>query len=403
LITEIFPPQMGGSGRMYWDVYHQMPRGKYVVAAGEYPGQEAFDATHDVRVIRVPLTMTQWGVLSRVGLAGYWRAIRRLGKIASREGIARVHSGRCLPEGVMALALRWWKGLPYSCYVHGEDIGTAAHSREHTLMVRWVFRRAAMVIASSHNTARLLREQWNVPAERIRVLRPGVDVQRFVPAPRDADVRRQLGWDDRPVVLTVGRLQRRKGQDMMIRALEQIRRSSPDVLYSIIGDGAERAYLEQLVREGGLQQHVQFRGEPNDEELVQCYQQCDLFALPNREINGDFEGFGIVLLEAQACGKPVLAGDSGGTAETMRTADGREKKGEDGGRKAEEAKRNGEDAETTGVIVDCTTPEPLAEAVIGLLGDPQRRERMGRAGRTWVEQHFSWETLGREAERVFGD
>ena len=104
----------------------------------------------------------------------------------------------------------------------------------------------------------------------------------------------------------------------MIRALRQIRQSIPDVLYSIVGDGKERQRLEVLAPTKELRDHVQFRGEASDAEMIECYQQCDLFALPNREVAGEFEGFGMVLLEAQACGKPVLAGTSGGTSETMR-------------------------------------------------------------------------------------
>jgi len=90
--------------------------------------------------------------------------------------------------------------------------------------------------------------------------------------------------------------------------MDQILRAQPNLLYVIIGDGEQRAYLEQLIRERRLQDSVQLRINCDDEDLIHCYQQCDLFALPNREVNGDFEGFGMVLLEAQACGRPVLAG-----------------------------------------------------------------------------------------------
>jgi phosphatidylinositol alpha-1,6-mannosyltransferase len=400
LLSEIFPPQTGGSGRWFWEVYRRLPRGQYVIAAGEHPQQAEFDATHDLRVLRLPLRMDQWGIRSRSGLAGYWRAVRRLAGIVRREGIQRMHCGRCLPEGVMALALRFWKRIPYACYVHGEDVGTAGNSREHAFLVRRVLRHAELLIANSHNTARLLQQLWRVPGGRITVLHPGVDVTRFVPAARNADVRRDLGWGQRPVVLSVGRLQRRKGQDRMIQALIPIRRSIPDVLYVVIGDGEERSRLEQLVEELHLQDHVQFRGEESDERLVQCYQQCDVFALPNREISGDIEGFGIVLLEAQACGKPVLAGDSGGTAETMRT-EGEKGRGGDPEKRRRGEGEKGSPNEATGVIVNCQSPEPLAEAVIDLLGDPQRREAMGRAGRVWVEERFSWEMLSRQADKLF--
>ena len=124
----------------------------------------------------------------------------------------------------MGLALRWLTGVPYLCYVHGEDVTGATTSRELHFLARQVLRRAALVIANSHNTERILRGDWGIPPERVRVLHPGVDTERFVPAPRDYRVRARLGWGERRVVLTVGRLQKRKGQDMLIRALPAVRR-----------------------------------------------------------------------------------------------------------------------------------------------------------------------------------
>jgi glycosyltransferase involved in cell wall biosynthesis len=126
----------------------------------------------------------------------------------------------------------------------------------------------------------------------------------------------------------------------------------------------------------GLSDHVQFLGEIDDERMVQCYQQCDLFVLPNREVDRDIEGFGIVLLEAQACGKPVVAGTSGGTAETMQIPE-------------------------TGLVIPCEGPEVLASTVIELLADPVRRARMGEAARTWVVRHFDWSSLSCQAEALF--
>lgn len=164
---------------------------------------------------------------------------------------------------------------------------------------------------------------------------------------------------------------------MLIRSLPAIREQFPDVLYSIVGDGTQRELLEQLSVELGVKEHVQFRGETTDEELAACYRQCDLFALPNREIDGDIEGFGMVLLEAQASGRPVLAGDSGGTAETMKP-------------------------NATGIVVDCTSPESLTDEILQLLADDLRREQMGRDARDWVVNRFDWSALAHQAADLFG-
>jgi phosphatidylinositol alpha-1,6-mannosyltransferase len=376
LVSEIFPPKTGGSGRWFWEIYRRLPRGSYAIAAGEDPRQEDFDRGHDLRVVRLPLTMRAWGIVSLEGLRGYARAIRRLHRQIAAERIDMVHCGRCLPEGVMALALRLWTGVPYACYVHGEDVGTAHYSREHHWLAERVLRHASFLIANSRNTERTLIEEWGLAADRIRLLHPGVDTDRFEPAVRDLSARAALGWGDRPVVLTVGRLQLRKGHDRMIRALTAVREAIPGVLYAIAGDGEERAALEELAGRSGLRDHVQFLGEVDDDRLVQCYQQCDLFVLPNRQVGRDIEGFGMALLEAQACGKPVLAGASGGTAETMQIPE-------------------------TGLVVPCEGPEDLAATVVELLADHDRRARMGEAAREWVVEHFDWESLSRQAAAIF--
>ncbi|MBI3466172.1 MAG: glycosyltransferase family 4 protein [Planctomycetes bacterium] len=375
LFSEIFPPRTGGSGRWFWEIYRRLPRDRYAFAVGEHARQDEFDSVHDLHLERLPLAMPEWGLRSFAGLRDYWRNVRQIRGVIRRHNVTRIHCARCLPEGVVGLAIKKLTGTPYMCYVHGEDVNTAMNSREHAMLVRWVLKHTDCCIANSRNTANLLMQNWNCPVDRVRILHPGVDTTRFTPAARSDVVRCKLGWGDRPVVLTVGRLQRRKGHDMLIRALPDIRAKVPGVLFAIVGNGEEREYLEGLSHQLGVADHVQFRGETTDEELVQCYQQCDLFALPNREIDRDIEGFGMVLVEAQACGKPVIAGDSGGTAETMQVG-------------------------KTGLIVDCREPEPLAKGVVSLLTSPEEREAMGRAGRQWVLQQFDWEQLARQASTI---
>lgn len=376
LVSEVFPPRTGGSGRWFWELYRRLPRERVRVAAGECPGQEEFDRGHDLRVVRMPLTFRRWGVLSASGLPGYSGAARRLRRLVRAERVGMIHCGRCLPEGLIATWIKWTTGTPFLCYAHGEDIGTATDSRELSWLTRRVLGAAKFLIANSRNTACILREKWGLAESKIRLLHPGVDTSWFVPVPRDPAARAELGWGDRPIVLTVGRLQRRKGHDQMIRALSIIRSVVPDVLYAIVGDGEERGPLSELVARERLQGHVQFLGELDDGLLLRCYQQCDLSVLPNRQIGQDIEGFGMVLLEAQACGRPVLAGASGGTAETMEIPE-------------------------TGRVVPCDGPDELAAMVIDLLSDRRRLDRMGQAARQWAVEQFDWESLGRRAEQMF--
>jgi phosphatidylinositol alpha-1,6-mannosyltransferase len=376
LISDVFPPRTGGSGRWFWEIYRRLPGTDFVIAAGEDPRQDEFDKTHDLQVVRMPLTLADWGVRSWRGMTGYARAFRHLRRLVRQVRPSCVHAGRVLPEGIMAWCLKRWFGIPYLCYIHGEDVSHTTESRELHWLARRVVAGADRLIANSQNSARIVGEFDPRCRDRVTVLHPGVDTERFRPAPRTAAVRGRLGWGDRRVILTVGRLQKRKGHDQMIRALHRVRKAAPDVLYAILGDGEERGCLAQLAVQEGLTEHVQFLGETSDDDLIAAYQQCDLFALPNRQIGTDIEGFGMVLLEAQACGKPVIAGASGGTAETM-------------------------DIPSTGCVVDCSTPDLLGPLVTEWLADQPRLERMGSAAREWVVERFDWGALTRAAADVF--
>jgi phosphatidylinositol alpha-1,6-mannosyltransferase len=370
LVTENFPPGIGGTSRWFWELYRRVPRADAVVAAGACAGDVEFDRTHDLRVVRVPLSFRDQGIFSLSGWRAYRRAAGALRALCRQYAVRRLHCGRLLPEGWLALACR----LPYGCYVHGEELASSRTSRQLTWMVHRVARGAAILIANSRHTAALLERDWRVAPARIAVLTPGVDTTRFTPAPPDEHTRAGFGWGRRPVVLTVARLQKRKGHDRMIDAIGLLRARYPTVLYAIVGEGTERAALDAQVRRAGLTQHVRFYGAIDDEALVRAYQQCDLFVLPNRTVDGDFEGFGIVLLEAQACARAVVAGDSGGTAEALCAGE-------------------------TGVVADCSRPEPLAAVVAGLLGDDARRARLGAAGRRWAVEHFDFDRqAGRAAE-----
>ena len=321
--------------------------------------------------------MSEWGIRSLGGLRQYWSLFQRIRKLARRERVTAIHCGRCLPEGWIALMLKKLCGIPYVCFVHGEDVESASTSRELSWMVHRILSGADFLIANSQNTATLLSDNWNLPGNRVHVVHPGVDSSRFVPADRDENVRRDLNWHDRTVVLTVGRMQKRKGHDVMIRALPTIREVVPDVLYSVVGNGEERAAIEKLVQVVGVADHVQLLDEVDDATMIRCYQQCDLFALPNRTVGRDIEGFGMVLVEAQSCGRPVLAGASGGTRETMRPGE-------------------------TGIVTPCEDPEVLAAKVIRLLLDREALSVMGKAARPWVVEHLDWNALTKQLGDLVG-
>src|SRR3954447_26330812 len=126
LVTEVFPPLTGGSGRWLWELYRRLPHDDLVVAAGEHPRQEEFDRTHDLAVTRLPLSFSSWGLLGLRPFREYRRAYRALSRLARDGGVTAVHCGKCLPEGLLAWFLHSRIGLPYLCYVHGEELSIAA-------------------------------------------------------------------------------------------------------------------------------------------------------------------------------------------------------------------------------------------------------------------------------------
>jgi phosphatidylinositol alpha-1,6-mannosyltransferase len=232
-----------------------------------------------------------------------------------------------------------------------------------------VHRSASAIVANSHNTARRL-ESLGVTPERIRVVEPGVDPERFRPdlspdLSKD-ELRRALAPAGEIVMLSVGRLQARKGHDLAIAALDLVRREVPNLRYVIVGDGEERPRLERLVTDRGLSRLVTFVGKVEEDDLPRYYAASDFFVHPNRVHGDDFEGFGIVFVEAASSGLATIGGASGGVPEAV----------EDG---------------VTGLLVRGDDVDELASVVRRLSTDTELRRRLGDAGRERVLRYFTWE------------
>ena len=375
LLTENFPPKEGGSGRWFWELYSRLPNDKVLIVANDTPEGREFDKTHELDIVRIELESTEWGLASTKGLGFYWETIRKVLKLVKEHGIEEVHCGRVIPEGVIARALKLLAGARYNCFVHGEDVETAATSREHSLLVKNVCKNASMLICNSENTANIVRKLGFDSGSKCEVLHPGVDTSRFEVAAPDTSFRQKMGWSGKRVLLTVGRLQRRKGQDFLIKSMPTLLNEFPDLFYAVVGRGECYDELISLVDQHELHDKVCVYPDMDDEALIKCYQQCDIFILPNRTIDNDIEGFGMVLVEAQVCGKPVIAGDSGGTRETMNIG-------------------------KTGHIIDCSSTENLLNGLSPIL-----RNREIVDGEVdiadYAKNRFNWDQHVAKAKRLF--
>jgi phosphatidylinositol alpha-1,6-mannosyltransferase len=374
VLTENFPPKSGGSGRWFWELYSRLPKEDYIIVTDTVE-DNSIDKQIENTIIRIPLKCAEWGFKSFCGLGFYWRSVKAVNKLIKQHQITHIHCGRVMHEGVIAWLVSLFTKVQIVCCIHGEDIETAATSREQSLMVKQVCGKADMLICNSLNSQNIARRLNYDPGNTV-VLHPGADCERFIPVPSDLEFKQHMRWAEHSVILTVGRLQARKGHDKMIEAMPNILAAHPKTLYCIIGDGDQKPRLLELVVELQLEKNVLFLNEISDEQMIKCYQQCDIFILPNRTIANDIEGFGMVLVEAQACGKVVIAGDSWGTVETMLP-------------------------EQTGFIIDCTKSDVISTTINKLLSNAALTKSMGEKGVTFVNEMFDWKSHVVKAKKLF--
>lgn len=366
---QYFPPQTGGISNYMRSVCDTLGRDEICCLTG-VPWKDGRAANGGgFRVYRRPSAFAKaWAAQAPgLGLALLEILLRERPKVIQ---IATAY------DGYIGLWLRRRFGLPYVVYAHGNEILDAAQSAWKR--PKESLRQASRVLAVSRYTATLV-EKLGVATERITILHPGCDVQAFRPRePRSDLCERLLGAVRRgPVILSVGNLVERKGQDMVIRALPRLRARVSDLQYLIVGDGPYRGELERLATEVGVREHVKFAGRVPNDELPDIYAMCDVFALPSRERldSCDVEGFGIVFLEANASGKPVVAGRSGGIGDAV--VDG-----------------------TTGLLVEPSDPDDIADAIHTLLANPELATRIAEQGRERVVREFGWEAVGGRLREV---
>ncbi|PWG62672.1 glycosyltransferase family 4 protein [Spiribacter halobius] len=369
VLTELFLPTKGGTAVWFDAVYRRLGGKATHIITADVPGAAEYDRGHPNTVHRLRLARHAW--LRPASLPVYARLFAKGLALGLRHPFDAVHAGRVLPEGYVARLLARLLRRPLVIYAHGEEITGWRHPRRQRAMAA-TYRAADIVIANSDFTRDALIER-GVDPERIEIIHPGVDLERFRPDYPTADLRRGLAiGEDQPLILSVGRLNLRKGFDQVIRMLPQLVRQGLDVHYAIAGIGEAEPDLKRLAAEQGVTDRVHFLGPVPAEDLPRWYCAADVFAMPNREIDGDTEGFGMVFVEAAACGTPALAGIAGGTGSAV--ADG-----------------------VTGLRVDGTDTQAIAEALSRLLGDRELAARLAASARERACRELAWE---RVAERT---
>jgi phosphatidyl-myo-inositol dimannoside synthase len=363
LLATDFPPALGGISSYLFNVYRQFDLTQMTLIAPEHPEADRFDSAQMYAAKRFPAALDVPGVR---GAWQVWRMYRKAESLIKRNHNIVLHCGH-VNAAVAARKLKLRYGTPYLLWTHALEI-----------MDEWLRRSilpamldADLVITNSEFTRTFLMAV-GVPQSRIVKIRPGADPAHFRPGLDCRKLAQRLGVLGRPTLLTVSRMvkaNRYKGHDVVLRSLIQVVKQIPDFAYLVVGEGDDVSYLEQLAHKHGVRDNVIFTGRVSDEELPILYNACDAFILCSREERGRrgvlAEGFGIALVEASACGKPVIAGRSGGVPDAVW----------DG---------------VTGMLIDPNNSEEVAAAIIKTLRDREFAKQLGINGRQWVETELNW-------------
>ncbi len=362
MITELFLPTKGGTAVSFDDDFRRLGGKAVHIVTADVPGAAEFDATHPNCIYRLKLKRSPW--LKPESLVIYSKLFFRALTLALRHRFVATFAGRALPEGIVAWAVGRLTGSQVLIYAHGEELTGWGRGRKFQAMC-FALRHADWVLSNSDFTRDTLVSLIGVSPERIAMTYPTVDVERMRPGLPVEDLRRGIGMEPRQrLILSVGRLQRRKGFDQVIRALPALVAHGLDAHYALVGIGEDWDYLQALAKEVGVSDRLHLLGHVDAEDLPRWYNACDLFAMPNRDINGDTEGFGLVFLEAGACGKPVIAGLAGGTGSAV--VDG-----------------------VTGLRVDGERVGEIETALVRLLSSPEEAQAMGIASRQRIAARFT--------------
>lgn len=370
VLTELFLPTKGGTAVWAAEVYKRLGGKEIHIVTADVPGAATVDAAHPNRIHRLNLQRIAW--LRPESLAMYARFFFKALSLALRYRFDAIHAFRALPEGGVTWAVARLTRKPVVIYAHGEELTTWGHGGKYQAM-RFALRHADRVIANSEHTRDTLLAM-GVNADRIAIIYPGVDVSVFRPGLDVTGLRESLGIRaDEKLVFSVGRLSRRKGFDQMVRAVAQLRTEGIPLRYMIAGIGEDADYLDGLIAHHQLHNVVHRIGAVDAAELPRWLNACDVFAMPNREIDGDNEGFGMVFIEAAACGKPSLAGEAGGTGAAVLH-------------------------EITGLRVDGSQTLAVVNGLRRLLTNQDWMDELGQAGLRRVQAKFAWEQVAQATQ-----
>ena len=372
-ITNDFGPRAGGIETFIIGLIQRLPHASTIVYTSSQGDTREYDATwlaeYGVRVIRDRAKI----------LLPTPRVIREVTKLIKLDGIETVAFGAAAPLAIMSSALRRAGARRIVALTHGHEVWWSKVF-PFTLAMRRIGSTTDALTYLGEFTRKAISAALTPKAGDAMVkIAPGIDTDHF--APVDATMLREsLGLTGKRVIVSVGRLVHRKGQDYLIEAMSAIVHEIPQAHLVLVGEGPYREHLVKLVQKYSLDDYVTFIGRIQYAELPKYICLGDVFAMPSRSrFRGlEVEGLGIVYLEASACGLPVIAGASGGAPDAVIEG-------------------------VTGTVVDGEDSAAIAVAAINLLNDPERAAKMGQDGRDWIVQKWRWQIWAEKFEKLINN
>jgi len=360
-ITNDFGPRAGGIETFVMGLIERLPFGSVIV----YTSAQENCAPYDLKWLQdfgVEVVRDKSKILLPIPGVAYC-----VNALVRERNITTAFFGAAAPLGLLSKGLRRAGVKEIVALTHGHEVWWSKVF-PFTLAMKSISRQVnTLTYLGEFTRNAITKSVTQVAAQSMVKLAPGIDTDHF--SPQDARaLRNELGLTEKKVIVSVGRLVHRKGQDVLIEAIPAIIEEVPEAHILMIGEGPYRGYLETRAKSLGIEDRITFIGRIQYADLPRYICAGDLFVMPSRSrLAGlEVEGLGIVYLEASACGLPVIAGDSGG---------------------APDAVLEGE----TGLVVDGTSKSDVAAAVVKLLLDPDRSKAMGIRGRQWIIQEWRWE------------
>lgn len=361
-ITNDFGPRAGGIETFLIGLIERLPHSSVIVYASQqgdtYTYDQAWLDDFGVEVIRDKAKI----------LLPSWRVGKIVRKLLRERKIEIVFFGAAAPLALLSQGLRRAGAKQIVALTHGHEVWWSK-IWPFSLMLRRIGHGVDhLTYLGEFTRSKISASLTQSQAAAMVKIAPGIDTSHFAPPASPDSLRSELGLVDKKVVVSVGRLVHRKGQDILIDSMADISKTITNAHLLLIGEGPYRKHLENRAQKVGVADRITFIGRISYKDLPRYIAIGDVFAMPARSrfAGLEVEGLGIVYLEASACGLPVVGGDSGG---------------------APDAVLHGE----TGLVVDGRSKRAVADAIIELFLDSQRARKLGAQGRIWVEENWNWQ------------